>query len=346
MHFALPHLAALAALLAAPLEARAADNAVAPAGTPEPETSDPAGCATSSGPQTEACVGSGVALTPELPADPPPGRRLFPLGGNWARARGYRLPEPWGFGIVAALSSTQFRSADLAVAVSKGAAPPADAELTPLPAVTTSRLEGDNNIVGVKGDLWIFPGVNVFASLGKVTGTNHIDVAIDLDAVIPFPFCRPAKPCGTVPLPIEAKVDNTAFTFGTLLVYGNEHWFVLGSIAKTISISHKERSDVRSTNLSLRAGPRFRIGQSYFVPYVGINYFKFRTRVRGVVASGPLFEDGDPVSMRYDVALETLHPWAGVTGASLELTPNLWIQAEVQAGATSTRAIGTTTLRF
>ncbi|WP_153269326.1 hypothetical protein [Novosphingobium sp. BW1] len=52
-------------------------------------------------------------------------------------------------------------------------------------------------------------------------GTNRID--IDAEAVIPYPFCHPARPCTTVHLPVETKVNNTTVTLGTLLVYGNEH---------------------------------------------------------------------------------------------------------------------------
>ena len=50
--------------------------------------------------------------------------------------------------------------------------------------------------------------------------------------------------------------------------------------------------------------------------------------------------------MRYAVTLKGSDPWAGIMGASVELTPNLWFQAELQAGATSTRLIGSATFRF
>lgn len=274
-------------------------------------------------------------------------KRLFPLGGQAALDRGYRIPEPWGLGVLIVKNANNFRSRDLAVAVSKGSAPPADAPLIPLPAVTTNRLEGDNTMYGFKADLWLFPGVNLFASLGKVKGTNLIDVNIDLDAVVPRPFCRPAKPCGSVRLPIETEVDNVTITVGTILVYGNEHWFALGSIAKTVSISSKERSDVRSTNLSFRAGPRFRLGEdTYLAPYFGTNYFDLDTTVKGVVSSGPVFADGDAINMRYRVEMSASHPWAALAGLNLELNRHLSVQAELQAGEDSTRVLTSASIRF
>ena len=289
---------------------------------------------------------------PDCPrlSDPPPPRkrtRLFPLAAQAAIDRGYRIPEPWGIGVLAVHNKSRFNATELAATVAKGQAPPADAELLPLPAVTAERLKGNTDLISAKADLWLLPGVNLFASIGKVTGRNKIDVAIDLDAVIPRPFCRPAKPCGTIALPIDTKVDNTTITVGTLLVYGNDRWFILGSIAKTVSISSKDRSDISSTNLGARAGPRFHLGgDAYVAPYLGVNYFDLETTVRGVVASGPFFEDGDAVNLRYRVEMSASRPWAGVAGMSIEVNRHLWLQGEVQSGARSTRLIFSTTARF
>lgn len=278
---------------------------------------------------------------------PKPRHRLFPIGGNAAIARGYRIPEPWGLGMLMVWNRTSFDSQNLSAAVSKGSAPASDVNMAPLPFVTTSKLEGDNRMLGFKADLWLFPGVNLFTSIGKVRGTNRIDVDIDVDAFAPFPFCRPAKPCGTVNLPIETKVSNTTVTLGTILVYGNEHWFVLGSLAKTVSISSKERSDVKSTNIGLRAGPRFRLGEdTYFAPYFGGNYFDLDTTVQGVVASGPVFDDGDPIYLRYKVDMETKDPFALVAGFNVELGRHLSLQAELEASQTSTRILASTGVRF
>lgn len=298
--------------------------------------------------QPAAPLDSAAPQASDLPPAPAPERhRLFPLGGRAAIARGYRIPEPWGLAMLMVWNTTNFDSHDLSATVRKGGDPAPDAQLIDLPAVTTSKLEGDTRMLGLKGDLWLFPGVNLFAAVGEVKGTNKIDVDIDLDAVVPFPFCRPAKPCGSVRLPVETKVKNTTVTFGTLLVYGNEHWFVLGSVAKTVSVSSKQRSDVNSTNLGLRGGPRFRLGENaFFAPYFGANYFDLKTTVNGIVASGPLFEDGDGIHLRYRVDMAAKGPWAAVAGFNVELGRHLTLQAELQAGAESTRVLASTGIRF
>ena len=332
----------LAALFAAlPLSAQAHDVV-------DPDVVDPAVVdADVAVPAASQSCDTGDCAEASSTADETKRHRLFPLGGDAAIARGYRIPEPWGLGALIVWNKNRFDTRDLAVAVSKGGDPPADAALLPLPSVTTSRLGGDTRMIGLKGDLWLFPGVNLFASLGEVRGTNRIDVDVDLDAIVPFPFCRPAKPCGSVEIPVETKVKNTTVTLGTILVYGNENWFVLGSVAKTVSISSKKRSDVESTNLALRGGPRFELGKDrYLAPYIGANYFDLETRVQGVVASGPLFEDGDGIHLRYDVEMSARTPFALVAGFNVEFNRHLTLQAEVQAGAESTRIIASTGVRF
>lgn len=305
--------------------------------------------ASETGPQAPCPPGAAEAVEPEIVDgdDLRPNNRFFPIGGRRAIERGFRIPEPWGIGAMYVKNHTNFNSQDLSVAVSKGTAPPEDVPLIPLPAVTTRRIESDTEMAGFKADLWLFPPVNVFIAIGKVKGVNEIDVDIDLDELVPAPFCRPAKPCGTINLPFEAEVDNATITLGTILVYGSEDWFISGSAAKTLSVSSKERSDVESTNFAFRGGPRFQVGEDSFVtPYLGANYFDLQTRVRGVVSTGPIFEDGDPVNLRYDVELEASHPWALLVGMNVELTRHVTLQGEVQAGERSTRGLTTVALRF
>lgn len=334
----------LGCLLLAPCCARAAERDAGLLSGPEagdPPVSQDAPVTVGLEPDRQEASADGTELAE------PHRQRLFPLGGRAATARGYRIPEPWGLGALIVWNDTRFESRDLSVALSKGRDPADDAVLTPLPSVTTARLEGNNRLVGLRGDLWLFPGVNLFASIGEVKGTNRIDVDVDLDQVVPFPFCRPARPCGSVRLPIQTEVRNTTVTLGTVLVYGSEDWFVLGSAAKTVSISSKKRSDVESTNLAVRGGPRFRMGEnSYFAPYAGANYFDLDTTVRGVVVSGPLFDDGEGLHLRYQVEMSASNPWAAVAGFNLELSRHLTLQAEAQVGQTTTRVLVSTGLRF
>ncbi|WP_257211676.1 porin family protein [Sphingobium sp. IP1] len=216
-----------------------------------------------------------VAATEPAP-EPPPEREkypLLPIGGRAAIERGYHIQRALGASGMLIHNVQNMNSRNLAIAIAKGEDPPAGGPLLEVPFVTTTQMESHSSNTEFKADVWLFPFLNLFAGIGKVKGHVNIGVDIDLDAFVPFPFCRPAKPCGHAQLPFTANVDNTSFTFGSILGYGTNHWFAALSLAKTISVSAKERSDMKMTNIAGRVGPRFALGKDVMLtPYVGANY--------------------------------------------------------------------------
>ncbi|SNS17698.1 hypothetical protein SAMN06295912_102122 [Sphingomonas laterariae] len=292
---------------------------------------------------------SAAAPMPAADAAPAEAERrrepLFPIWAHQARERGYRIQRAFGMSGMTIHNRQNMDSDNLAVAIAKGTEVP-DGDLLEVPFVTTDKLESHTSNTEFKADLWVFPFLNLFAGIGKVKGHVDVGVDIDLDAFVPFPFCRPAKPCGTMKLPFEAKVDSTAITLGSILAYGSNDWFVAASIARTFSIASGDRSDLTTTDISLRLGPRLHFNESVILtPYVGANYFDFDARVSGVVQSGPAFEDGDPVTLRYRVDLSTHQPWAIINGFNLELSSHFALQAEYNWGEGSDRFILSATFR-
>lgn len=271
---------------------------------------------------------------------------LLPIGAKQAIERGYHIQRAIGGSAMFIHNVQNMKSDSLAVAFAKGQNPPEDATLTPVPFVTTTELESHTTNSEFKADVWLFPFLNLFAGIGKVKGHINIGVDIDLDAFIPPPFCRPAKPCGHVDLPFTGHVDNVATTLGGILGYGNNDWFVALSVAKTLSVSNKDRSNLRTTDMALRAGPRFALGRETILsPYVGANYFDMHATVSGTVQSGPVFDDGDSINLRYSVDLKSSHPWAGIAGFNLELSRHWGMQGEYNRGAQSDRFVLTATFR-
>ncbi len=304
---------------------------------------------------TSADPVSGTTDTPmpvapaEEAVDPPPERRTYPLlpiGGRAAIERGYHIQRALGASGMLIHNVQHMNSRNLAVAIAKGEDPPEGASLLQVPFVTTTEMESRTSNSEFKADVWLFPFLNLFAGIGKVKGHADVGVDIDLDAFVPFPFCRPAKPCGHSQLPFRADVDNTSFTFGSILGYGSNSWFAALSLAKTISVAKKDRSDMRMTNIAARAGPRVSLGgDTILTPYVGANYFDMDVTVSGLVRSGPLFEDGDGVGLRYKVDLSSRRPWAGIAGANLELSSHWAMQAEYNLGQESNRFVLSLTFR-
>jgi len=271
---------------------------------------------------------------------------LFPIWGRQARERGIELLPAFGMAGMVLDNRQNLDGENLAIAVAKGDSLAADASLAELPFVVPNKLETRTTNYQFKADLWVFPFLDVFAAIGKSKGEMDIEVDIDLDAFVPFPFCRPAKPCGVTRLPFEASVDNTTLTLGGILAYGSEDWFVSVTAAKTLSVAEKERSDIRTTDIGARGGPRFRLGKDVTLsPYVGADYFDFDVQVTGLVVSGPLFEDGDPISLRYRLDLTAAKPWAAIMGGNLQIGRNWTVQGEYNWGQGSNRFMVSLTYR-
>lgn len=282
----------------------------------------------------------------DAPVDPPRRYPLFPIGGKRAAERGYRLPPALGASGMYIHNVQNMESSNLAVAIAIGSDPPEDTTLTDLPFVTTTQLESHSSNSEFKADLWIFPFLNVFAGIGKVKGHIDIGVDIDLDAFVPPPFCRPADPCGHIDLPFRAEIDNTTTTVGAIAAYGGDDWFASVALAKTLSVSSKDRSDIETTNIGLRAGPRFHFGKTMMLfPYAGVNYFEFDAEVSGVVRSGPVLPDDQTINLRYQVDLSSRHPWSVINGVNLELSRHWGLQAEYNWGQGSDRVVLTATFR-
>ncbi|CAM5498610.1 Outer membrane protein beta-barrel domain-containing protein OS=Sphingobium scionense OX=1404341 GN=GGQ90_002519 PE=4 SV=1 [Sphingobium scionense] len=271
---------------------------------------------------------------------------LLPIGGRAAIERGYHIQRALGASGMLIHNVQNMSSRNLAIAIAKGEDPPEGGPLLEVPFVTTTQMESHSSNSEFKADVWLFPFLNLFAGIGKVKGHVNVGVDIDLDAFVPFPFCRPAKPCGHTQLPFKADIDNSSFTFGSILGYGSDSWFAALSLAKTISVAKKDRSDMQMTNIAARAGPRFSLGgDTILTPYVGANYFDMDVTVSGLVRSGALFEDGDSVGLRYKVDLSSRHPWAGIAGANLELSSHWAMQAEYNLGQESNRFVLSLTFR-
>lgn len=271
---------------------------------------------------------------------------IFPLGAEEAIRRGYVLPLPFGISAIAVDNVQAMVSSDLAVAFAKGPPPAAGTELTPIPFVTTDRLNARTTSYQVKADLWLLPNVNLFATLGKVQGDIDIGVDIDLAQVAPPPICRLLDPCDRK-LSFVGKVDNVTLTLGGLVAYGGKRWFAAVMAAKTLSVSSEERSNIESLNFGLRTGPRFGVGKSLmFTPYVGANYMDLANTVEGVVSAEGVFPDGDDLSLRFRTRMDNPAKWSAILGFNLEIGRRWDLQVEHDEGSGGHRSLASIAYRF
>ena len=289
---------------------------------------------------------AGPAAPPPASALNEPSRPMFPLWAGPALERGAPLPLPYGIGVVAVSDQEGVFGDHLSVRIAKGQAPPEGATLIAVAPVTFDNV-GSTRSLQIKADVWVFPFLNLFASLGKVDGDIAIDVVIDADALLPPPICRPADPCGTKHLNFTTPLDNATTTLGATLVYGSARWFVGLTGSRTISVADTDRSDIKSTNIGLRAGPRLVLSDRIKVePYAGVNYFRLDTEVRGSASLPDAFPDGDALSVRYDARVVNTDDHSLTLGVNAEIGRRVYLQGEYGHADSGDRFILSTTYRF
>ncbi len=161
--------------------------------------------------------------------------RTFPIGGEKAINRGYALPRPFGISGIYVSNVQDQTLTDASLAFGKGVVPPEDVELRPFPVLSIDS-KSDTESLQLKGDIWVLPGFNVYATLGKVTGDAEINVNINLadapEICIPDPrptlpgqpprppICSDNDRSGSFLLPIRASVDRSTATLGLLGAVG------------------------------------------------------------------------------------------------------------------------------
>lgn len=281
--------------------------------------------------------------------------RTFPIWGEKLINRGYKLPLPIGISIIGVHNTQDQTITDLNLAIGKGAAPPEDVELRPFPAVSIDS-ESITQSAQLKADLWVLPFLNVFASIGKITGDASVNVLIDLaDApTICIPNPIPTRPpiCSdntfsdSFLLPIRSQIDRTSATLGLTGAYSIGRWFaaITGSYTDTYGDT---ATDIDSINASIRAGRRLFFGTgTLLTPFFGINYLDINTRVQGVSTLKNAFPDGDDLNVRYDVQVDNTDKYAGILGFTLGFTNGFGIQFEWNKSENSERFVLSGDFRF
>ena len=300
-------------------------------------------------------------IDPHVPVEPIKYDRNFPIGGQEAINRGYTLPLPTGVSMIYVPNVQDQTITDLNLAIGKGAVPPVDVELRPFPAVNIDSTS-DTDSVQTKGDLWVLPFLNVYATVGKVTGDASITVNIDLadapEICIPDPrptlpgapprppICSENDQSGSFLLPIRSQVDRNAATLGLLGAYGVGKWFT--SVTASYSDTWGDKaSDVSTINASARAGRQFFLGSGHtLTPFFGVNYLDIDTRVQGVATLRDAFPDGDDLNVRYDIKLDNTDKYAGIVGLGIGFTNGMGIQFEWNKSSGSERFVLAAEMRF
>ncbi len=271
-------------------------------------------------------------------------RRLPFLAQNVIDA-GYDLPLPLGTGLSYAYTDQEQLLDDLEIGLN-------GSEITPINFVTFDFADSKSDSVQFKLDAWLLPFMNVFAMVGRVTGSADVVFTLDGDQALDdlidnglvdcepsgFPPVSPPLcsllPGRSITLPIEANFDGTTYGIGTTLAGGWRGWFVAVPIVGTYADMEDTNTDGIVTTITPRAGRIFNIGRAgNLALYGGGQYISSNLDIDGTfdfdIGDGGLFVD-------YRIKQENKDPWTVIVGANWDIDKH-WSVALEYSGFVGSR---------
>ncbi|GEA60710.1 hypothetical protein [Vibrio comitans] len=276
--------------------------------------------------------------------------------------KGFSLPLPFGISILYAETKQDMTITNLEAGMSF-----IDSEQTTVPinSVTFDNNYSHSKTPQLKIDAWIFPFMNVFATVGKVNGMAHVEFESDgsvanhiadnsLRCNPLFPGAEPGKNCdalskatGWGPKGLDVDLDGWNYTIGATFAAGWNDYF----LAIPASVSYVDMKNARAEELVISVSPRIGKqiplkGMSSVDVYVGVSYLDSNLTINGehYINNIPSLE-GEHID--YKIEQENIDKWMGLVGASYNFNRSWAIQAEYgQNGSDKRQFVSSLTHRF
>lgn len=237
----------------------------------------------------------------------------LPIWKEEAEALGYVLPKPFGLNLNymtmdqdIAVDSIRFSDSNLLDLVSN---------IFDFDAESGSQ---STEVLSLRGDVWIFPFLNVYGMVGKVKGSSETTVVMK------------GKITGReTRFPFELDLDGDLYGGGFVLAGGYGNWFGLVDASYT------------KTNLTVIDGA---IDAIVVSPRVGYDFYSMGDPIR--VWVGAMYQDveqslsGDLKSIgipqlpngRFHVEQHLSTSWNPIFGMQYQVNPNLYVLSEAGFG--------------
>jgi hypothetical protein len=223
----------LAALIVAPLAARsqvAADGPAAQAGPDlraPPPTPEAGAAAATAPPAAEAGVTAAAA--------PKRKHGIFPLWGDAVRAKGFDLPEPFGFMVNYYFQKSDIQIANLKLGLNDG--PLRDATFIEIPDARTKA-----SALSIRPSLMVLPFLSVYAVFSSGATETNVHIASPVD------------------FSTEAKSGAQVLSLGTTFQMGYKGFFGVADFNASVSDVERLADAVGANMLSFRLGYNHRFG--------------------------------------------------------------------------------------
>ncbi|WP_144209314.1 lipid-binding SYLF domain-containing protein [Shewanella donghaensis] len=241
--------------------------------------------------------------------------RALPFFAQDVIDKGFDLPKPYGISIVYTDTFQGMNIDELEVGFN-------GSDRLPIDFVTFHDNSNSTKSPQLKVDAWIFPFMNVFASVGKIKGEADIAFTIDgngfleqsgvdCSKIANFPICK-ALADKALTVPVVANLRGTSYTVGTILAAGWEDYFFVLPLSFTYADMKKTNAEGHIFSASPRIGKRFALsGLQSISVFAGAAYFD-----SDLILTGEQAIPGTDSFINYEVHQSNADKWSGVVGAN------------------------------
>ncbi len=257
-----------------------------------------------------------------------PSTRILPIFGEQAREKGYALPLPFGLGITGLVQQQAPKIEELKFGIGTA---------TDKPGISINGSKVTSASLLARGDVWLFPFLNLYGFGGMIRG--NADISVNVDA-----FSTGGQNFDAFKFNIEGDYTGATGGVGMTLAGGYKEFF------GTIDANHaKSRLDfldgkIDVTTVTPRVGMRIeseRYGKGSF--WAGIMYIDLRERLHGSVDVN-LVGPGSR-TLAYDLYFTLDDPYTYLAGGMWELSQKVNAMVEVGVGGRNS-LMGSFTYRF
>ncbi|WP_300179433.1 TonB-dependent receptor [uncultured Aliivibrio sp.] len=252
----------------------------------------------------------------------------LPIWKKEAEARGYTLPEAFGLN-VSYMKQTQDISVDsigfegTIPALFPWKPPHQISNLVEIDAVGTGKQMSE--VLTLRGDVWLFPFLNLYGIVGQLKGYSETDIKIDLKT------SKGNRPLGTTPFRLD--LNGTLYGAGFVLAGGYKDIFALVDASYTETNLNVIDGSISSIVISPRIGYDFaRMGAPVRL-WVGAMYQDVEQSLSGNLndiglgALSGLVDNG-----RFNVEQHLITPWNPIVGMQYKLHDRLYLLGEAGFG--------------
>jgi hypothetical protein len=265
---------------------------------------------------------------------------------------GYDLPEPFGISIIPVTMRQDMDLDNLAISLTGG-------PLRDIDIVDFAGTSVDSTTLQIKLDAWLFPFMNVFASVGYVDGSANVPVAVQgtdfmdflgLGARCDGGGLEPDMCQRTLLGDFDTSYRGESYTAGFTLATGWKNMFV--AIPVSYTVTHlDDGKKPEAYNVSPRLGVNSDAGSwGVISTYIGATYLYSENVVTGEFtfdsSDSGVPEIGDTTTIDYEVDQSNKDKWNYLIGFNWNVSKTWSAMAEAGFGGSRSNFISSFTYRF